>query len=211
VINAMSPAEVVAIVVDEESHSMDIAVREDQLSQAIGRNGQNVRLASQLTGWTLNVMTESEAVAKQEAEAKALQQLFMTELEIDQETVEVLVREGFSTIEEVAYIPLNEMLEVKEFDESLVKKLRERAKDVLLTRAIVKEEEHLCEPTPKEDLQMLTGMTEELAHKLAKRGITSRDELAEQSVDDLLKIEGITKALAAKIIMTAREPWFAKE
>lgn len=207
-INAMSPAEVISIVVDEESHSMDIAVREDQLSQAIGRNGQNVRLASQLTGWTLNVMTETEAFAKQEAEAEAVQKLFMTELEVDQETANILVREGFSTIEEVAYVPINEMLEIKEFDEPSVKKLRERAKDVLLTRAIAKEE-LLSEDEPiQEDLRTLVGMTDEFARKLVKRGITNRDELAEQSVDDLMKVEGMNRTLAAKLIMAAREPWF---
>jgi len=210
VINAMSPAEVVSIIVDEDAHSMDVAVREEQLSQAIGRNGQNVRLASQLTGWTLNVMTESQAEEKNEAEALAVQHLFMTELAIDESIADILVREGFSSLEEVAYVPLNEMLEIKEFDEQLVKELRERAKDALQTRTTATEE-RLTAIEPAEDLRTMEGMNEELARTLASRGIVSMDDLAEQSVDDLMTLEGMDEVQASKLIMTAREPWFANE
>lgn len=141
VMNAMAPAEVVSIIVDEETHSMDVAVREDQLSQAIGRNGQNVRLASQLTGWTLNVMTDQQAIEKHEQEALVVMDIFMEELEVDEDVANILVQEGFSSIEEIAYVPLNEMLQIVEFDEQLVKELRSRAKDVLLTQAIATEEQ----------------------------------------------------------------------
>jgi N utilization substance protein A len=210
VINAMSPAEVVSIVVDEDAHSMDVAVREEQLSQAIGRNGQNVRLASQLTGWTLNVMTESQAEEKNEAETLAVQQLFMSELAIDSDISSILVREGFSTLEEIAYVPLNEMLEIEEFDGEVVKELRERAKDALLTRAISTEEQ-FDTAEPSDGLRAMEGMNEELACALASRGIVSVDDLAEQSVDDLMVLEGMDEMRASKLIMTAREPWFANE
>ncbi len=203
VMNAMAPAEVVSIVVDEETHSMDVAVREEQLSKAIGRNGQNVRLASDLTGWTLNVMTESEATEKHQAETNAMQELFIKELDIDEEIASVLVQEGFSTLEEVAYVPLNEMREIKEFDDELVKKLRTRAKDILLTRAIASEET-LNEEVPTEDLRSLAGMNDEWAQVLAKRGIMNVAELADQSVEDLKSIEGMNEAQAGQLIMTAR-------
>jgi len=203
VMNAMAPAEVVSIIVDEETHSMDVAVREEQLSKAIGRNGQNVRLASDLTGWTLNVMTESQAAEKHQAETNAMQELFIKELDIDEEIASVLVQEGFSTLEEVAYVPLNEMREIKEFDDELVKELRTRAKDVLLTRAIASEEK-LNEEVPTEDLRSLAGMNDEWAQVLAKRGIMNVAELADQSVEDLISIEGMDEAQAGQLIMTAR-------
>jgi N utilization substance protein A len=216
VMNAMSPAEVVSIVVDEDTHSMDVAVREEQLSQAIGRNGQNVRLASQLTGWTLNVMTESQAEEKNEAEARAVLELFMSELEVDEEVATVLVQEGFSSIEEIAYVPLNEMLQINEFDEEIVKELRNRAKDALLTRAIVNEEKIdtdpvTAEPQPAESLLTLEGMNEKWARALASQGIVNMGDLAEQSVEDLMSLEGIDEVQAGKLIMAARAPWFVDE
>ncbi len=216
VMNAMSPAEVVSIVVDEDTHSMDVAVQEDQLSQAIGRNGQNVRLASQLTGWTLNVMTESQAEEKNEFEARAVLELFMSELEVDEDVATILVQEGFSSVEEIAYVPLNEMLQIEEFDEDIVKELRNRAKDALLTRAIANEEKlddnsTVNEQQPAEDLLTMEGMSEEWARALANRGIISMDDLAEQSVDDLMSLDGMDEVHAGKLIMTARAPWFVDE
>ncbi|HDN26480.1 MAG TPA: transcription termination/antitermination protein NusA [Thioploca sp.] len=207
VMNAMAPAEVVSLIVDEETHSMDVAVREDQLSIAIGRNGQNVRLAGQLTGWTLNVMTESQAEEKHEQEALAVLELLMEELEVDEDIASILVQEGFSTLEEVAYVPLNEMLEIKEFDEELVKELRTRAKDALLTREIASEEK-LDEAKPAEDLRTVAGMNDKWAQALASRGIVSLDDLAEQSVSDLMTLEGMDEVHAGQLIMTARESWF---
>jgi N utilization substance protein A len=185
VINAMSPAEVMSIVVDEDSHSMDIAVSEEKLSQAIGRGGQNIRLASQLTGWDLNVMTESDAEAKSETEAK----------------------EGFSTIEEIAYVPQAELAAIDEFDEDIVKELRNRARDVLLTQAIASEES-LDQSMPADDLLLLEGMSPDLALALARRGVRTREDLAEQSVDDLADIDGLQADEAGKLIMTARAHWF---
>jgi N utilization substance protein A len=210
VINAMSPAEVVSIVVDEDSHSMDIAVDDEQLSQAIGRGGQNVRLASELTGWTINVMSEEQAAEKGEAEAQAAQQLFIEQLDVDEEVANILVQEGFTSIEEVAYVPLDEMLQIEEFDEDMVNELRNRSKDVLLTRALVQEEE-LDEKQPAEDLLNMDGMDQHLAYVLASRGVISMEDLAEQSVDELLDIEDMDEERAAQLIMTARAPWFADE
>ena len=207
VINAMSPAEVVSVVVDEETHSMDIAVAEEQLSQAIGRGGQNVRLASQLTGWELNVMTEAEALEKSAAEAEAAQKLFMEQLDVDEEVASILVQEGYSTIEEIAYVPMQELLEISEFDEAIVKELRSRANDVLLTRALAQEEQ-LEEAKPAQDLLEMEGMDPQLAYALARHGITDRETLAEQSVDDLADIEELDEERAAQLIMTARAPWF---
>jgi N utilization substance protein A len=209
VINAMSPAEVVSILVDEDSHSMDVAVVEDQLSQAIGRSGQNVRLASQLTGWHLNVMTESQAAEKASREEQSLQQDFMAQLGVDEEVARILVDEGFTSIEEVAYVPESEMLEIEEFDETLVAELRRRAKDLLLTRAIASEEK-VGDAKPAEDLLAMEGMDQGLAYVLAGRGVVTMEDLAEQSVDELLEIEGMTQERAAALIMTAREPWFAE-
>lgn len=209
VINCMSPAEVVSIVVDEESHSMDIAVEDDQLAQAIGRSGQNVRLASQLAGWNLNVMTVSDANAKQKAETGTYIQALVKDLDIDEEVAEILVNEGFTSTEEVAYVPMEELLAIDEFDEDTVEELRRRAKDVLLTKALVSEEK-LGKNEPSEDLLNMEGMDKHLAFILASRGIVTMDDLAEQAVDDLLDIEGMTDDKAAKLIMKAREPWFAE-
>ena len=207
VINAMAPAEVVSILVDEDAHSMDVAVVEDQLSQAIGRNGQNVRLASQLTGWELNVMSESAAAKKSQTEAQSTQKLFMEYLDVDEEIAAILVQEGFSTIEEVAYIPEKELLAIEEFDEILVNELRQRAKDLLLTRAIAAEEQR-NDTKPAEDLLTLEGMDEELAYNLAGRGIRTIEDLAEQSVDELIGFGDITEERAGQLIMAARAPWF---
>ncbi len=210
VINAMSPAEVESIVVDEESMSMDIAVSEDQLSQAIGRGGQNVKLASDLTGWVLNVMSESDADAKSEAENEKVVKSFMDALDVDEEIALILVQEGFSTIDEIAYVPKSEMLEIEEFDEDMVEEIRGRAKDILLTKAITSEEE-LSESPPAEDLLNMDGMNEALANKLAKNGIVSMEDLAEQSVDDLIEIEAMDEETAGALIMTARAPWFEEQ
>jgi len=207
VINAMSPAEVMSIVVDEDAHSMDIAVAEDKLSQAIGRGGQNIRLASQLTGWDLNVMTESDAEAKSETEAKELVQNFMKQLDVDEDVATILAQEGFSTIEEIAYVPQAELAAIEEFDEGIVKELRNRARDVLLTQAIASEET-LDQSMPADDLLLLEGMSPDLALTLARRGVRTREDLAGQSVDELADIEGLAAEKAAKLIMTARAPWF---
>ncbi|WP_127476832.1 transcription termination factor NusA [Sulfurivermis fontis] len=206
VINAMSPAEVVSIVMDEESHTMDIAVEESQLAQAIGRNGQNVRLATELTGWNLNVMSESQAEEKSEEEAQALVKLFMDQLDVDEEVAAILVQEGFSSIEEVAYVPVQEMLEIEEFDEAIVEELRARAKDILVTREISSEEHGGKEPAA--DLLAMDGMDQQLAFALADIGVQTMEDLAEQAVDDLMQIEGMDEARAAQLIMTARKPWF---
>ena len=208
VINAMSPAEVLSIVVDEVSHSMDVAVAEDKLSQAIGRGGQNIRLASQLSGWELNVMTESDAEAKSDTESKALVQLFMKQLDVDEDVATILAQEGFSTIEEIAYVPQGELAGIAEFDEQIVKELRNRARDVLLTQAIASEES-LEQAMPSDDLLGLEGMSPDLALALARRGVRTREDLAEQSLDDLNDIEGLTPEAAGKLIMTARAHWFA--
>src|SRR6188768_1152847 len=207
VINSMSPAEVMSIVVDEDAHSMDIAVAEDKLSQAIGRGGQNIRLASQLTGWDLNVMTESDAEAKSETEAKALVEAFMKQLDVDEDVATILVQEGFSTVEEVAYLPQSELASIEEFDDEMVKELRNRARDVLLTQAIASEET-LEAGMPADDLLLLEGMKPDLALALARRGVRTREDLADQAVDDLLDIEGLTSEEAGKLIMKAREIWF---
>ena len=210
VINAMSPAEVTSIVVDEDRHSMDIAVEEDKLSLAIGRGGQNIRLASELAGWELNVMTESQAEEKTEKEIKELQQLFMDQLDVDAEVAVILVQEGFSSIEEIAYVPASELAEIEEFDEDIVEELRGRARDVLLTQAIASEEK-LGDKEPAEDLLNMEGMDRELAYTLASRDVVTMEDLAEQSVDELMEIEGMDEERAGRLIMTARAPWFAEE
>ncbi len=210
VINAMSPAEVQSIVMDEDSHSMDIAVAEDKLSQAIGRGGQNIRLASQLTGWELNVMTESDAEAKSETEAKKVVQIFMKQLDVDEDVASILAQEGFSTIEELAYVPVSELVSIEAFDEELVQELRNRARDVLLTQAIASEES-LESQMPADDLLELSGMSPDLALTLAQRGVRTREDLAEQSVDELSDIEGLDEAEAGALIMKAREHWFQPE
>ncbi|MEY3466640.1 MAG: transcription termination factor NusA [Steroidobacteraceae bacterium] len=208
VINAMSPAEVISIVVDEDSHSMDIAVSEEKLSQAIGRGGQNIRLASQLTGWDLNVMTESDAEAKSESEARTLVENFMKQLDVDEDVASILVQEGFSTVEEIAYVPQGELNAIEEFNEDIVKELRSRARDVLLTQAIASEES-IDSQLPADDLLLLEGMQPDLALALARRGVRTREDLADQAVDDLLDIQGLTAEEAGKLIMKAREHWFA--
>jgi N utilization substance protein A len=211
VVNAMSPAEVVSIVVDEDKHSMDIAVDEDKLSQAIGRGGQNIRLASELSGWELNVMTAQDAEEKSESEMKRLIALFSKQLDVDEEVGLILVQEGFSTIEEVAYVPAAELVDIEEFDEGIVDELRSRARDVLLTQAIVQEEK-IDEVEPAEDLLSLEGMTKALAFLLASKGIVVREDLAELATDDVLEIdEDIDAEDAAALIMKARAHWFEEE
>ena len=175
VINAMAPAEVVSILVDEDSHSMDVAVSEENLSQAIGRGGQNVKLASELTRWELNVMSVEQADQKTEAEAQTLQQMFMEELDVDEEIAVILVQEGFSSVEEIAYVPENEMQDIEEFDEDLVKELRDRARDIMLTRAIANEEK-LVDVEPAADLLDMEGMDEALAYELAVRGVVTMED-----------------------------------
>jgi N utilization substance protein A len=207
VINAMAPAEVVSIVVDEDAHSMDIAVTEEKLSQAIGRGGQNIRLASELTGWELNVMTQQAAEAKSEGESQKLVGLFKSELDVDEDVAQILVQEGFSTIEEIAYVPASELNNIEEFDEEIVKELRNRARDVLLTQAIANEEE-IDAAEPAEDLLEVEGMDQELALELASRGIVTREDLAEQAIDDLLEIDGVDSERAGALIMAARKHWF---
>ncbi|MCC6203034.1 MAG: transcription termination/antitermination protein NusA [Gammaproteobacteria bacterium] len=210
VVNAMAPAEVVSILVDEDSRSMDVAVAEEQLSQAIGKNGQNVRLASQLTGWELNIMTESAAAEKSEAETQRIQQMFMSQLDVDEEIASIFVQEGYSSIEEIAYVPESEMLEIEEFDENLVRELRQRAKDLLLTRAIASEEQ-LSDEQPAADLLELQGMDQSLARQLAAHKIVTREDLAEMSIDELLEVGDLDQQRAAQLIMEARAPWFADQ
>ena len=206
-INAMAPAEVASIVVDEETQSMDIAVSEDNLAQAIGRGGQNVRLASELTGWVLNIMTEEEASEKQEEEAGQIVTNFMEQLDVDEDVAVVLLEEGFTTLEEIAYVPLDEMLAIEGFDQEIVEELRSRARNVLTTQALADEATRIAEE-PHEDLLSMEGMTTKLAYDLAAIGIVSMEDLAEQAVDDLMDIESMTAELAGEIIMTARAPWF---
>ena len=210
VINAMAPAEVVSIVVDEDSRSMDIAVDEEQLAQAIGRNGQNIRLASELTGWELNVMTEEEFAQKNQSETESIVSLFTDELGVDEDLADILVQEGFTTLEEVAYVPQSEMLEIEGFDEDLIDALKSRAKDILLTKAIASEEQ-LEKNEPAEDLLNMEGMDRHLAYVLASRGVITMEHLAEQSVDDLIDIEELDNERAAQLIMTARAPWFEEQ
>lgn len=209
VINAMAPAEVESIVVDEDSHTMDVAVAEDNLAQAIGRSGQNVRLASELTGWSINVMSTEEASEKHEQESGAVIQMFMDALDVDEDVAGVLVEEGFTTLEEVAYVPLEEMLSIDGFDRDIAEELRARAKDALLTLAIASEEQ-LGEVEPAEDLLNMEGMDRHLAFILASRGVVTMEDLAEQGVEDLLDIEGLDEQRAGELIMTARAPWFAE-
>lgn len=207
VINAMAPAEISSIVVDEDSKTMDLAVEKEQLSQAIGRGGQNVRLASQLTGWILNVMTKEEFEDKSQQESTRIIDTFVNTLEIDEEIAALLVSYGFSTIEELAYVPKEELLAIEEFDEEIVEELRNRANDLLLTQALTTGGSGALN-SPDETLLNMDGMNNDLANQLAMMGITSMEELAEQSVDELLHIDGMTDDKAAKLIMKAREPWF---
>ncbi|MBS4020785.1 MAG: transcription termination factor NusA [Dechloromonas sp.] len=205
VIGALSPAEVTSIVVDEEKHAMDVVVDEDNLAIAIGRSGQNVRLASELTGWTINLMTQDESAKKAEAEYAVTRVMFMEKLDIDEELADLLIEEGFSTLEEVAYVPLAEMLEIDGLDEDIVNELRNRARNVLLTEAIATEEKL---ENVAEDLIGLEGMTKELAAKLAEHDVKTRDDLAELAVDELTEMTGIEEERAKEIILKARAHWF---
>jgi N utilization substance protein A len=210
VINAMSPAEVLSIVVDEDSHTMDLAVEEEKLSQAIGRGGQNIRLASELSGWQLNVMTEAAADEKSDKEARSLVESFIKDLDVDEDVANILVQEGFSSLEEIAYVPAGELTRIEEFTPQIVNELRSRARDVLITQAIVTEEV-IDQAEPAEDLLSLEGMDRELALELASRGIVTREHLAEQAVDDLDSITNLDAERAAKLIMAARAHWFEQE
>lgn len=210
VMNALAPAEAQSIVVDEETQSMDVIVAESQLSQAIGRGGQNVRLASELTGWVLNIMTDQSASEKAETELTDLRDKIMKELDVDEDVATILVQEGFTSLEEVAYVPKQELIDIEEFDEDLVDELRSRAEDGLLTRAIA-QAETIQDAQPEQDLREMEGMDEELAKLLASNGIRNMEALAECSVDELLEIPDFEEEVAKKIIMTARAPWFANE
>ena len=206
VINALAPAEVSSIVVDEEKHSMDIVVDEDNLAQAIGRAGQNVKLASELTGWEINLMTVEESHKKNEEEFATVRSLFMEKLDVDEEVADILVQEGFSTLEEVAYVPLTEMLEIELFDEDTVNELRSRARNSLLTQAIASEERV---ENNAEDLLTLEGMDNQTARELAAKGVTTIENLADLALDDLVEMTGMDAERAKQLIMTARAPWFA--
>lgn len=212
VINALAPAEVESIMVDEELHSMDVIVDESQLSQAIGRGGQNVRLASELTGWELNIMTEESASEKNATETESALELFMKELDVDEDVATVLVQEGFNTLDEIAYVPKQELEAIEEFDEDIVEELRNRARDLLLTKAIAIEET-IGGAEPDQDLLDMEGMDETTARLLASKGIKSMEDLAEQAADELveLELEGMTEERASELIMQARAPWFAEE
>ena len=206
VINALAPAEVSRITVDEESHSMDIVVDEENLAQAIGRNGQNVRLASELAGWELNIMTADESQRKNEEEFAQLRSLFMEKLDVDQEVADILIQEGFTTLDDIAYVPINEMLEIESFDEDTVNELRSRARNALLVQAIASEEKV---ENVASDLLNLDGMDNETARMLASKGVKTQEELADLAVDDLVDLIGIDAERAKQLIMTARAPWFA--
>lgn len=209
VINAMAPAETESIVVDEDTTTMDVAVAEDNLSQAIGRNGQNVRLASELTGWRINVMSVEDAASKQEEESNSTINHFMEALDVDEDVAFVLVEESFTTLEEIAYVPLEEMIAIEGFDMETAEELRARAKDALLTQAIASEEK-LGEHEPADDLLNMEGMDRHLAFQLAAAGIITMEDLAEQAIEDLLEIEDLEPQRAGELIMTARAPWFAE-
>lgn len=205
IINALAPAEISSIMVDEESHSMDIVVDEDNLAQAIGRGGQNVRLASELTGWDLNIMTEEESQSRHEEETELIRALFIEKLGVDEEIADILTQEGFATLEEVAYVPLDEMLEIESLDEDTINEIRERARNILLTDAIADEEKV---ENAAEDLLSLEGMDLETVRMLAAKGINSQADLADLAADDLVELTGMDIERANKLIMKAREPWF---
>jgi transcription termination/antitermination protein NusA len=205
VIGALAPANVQSIVVDEEKHAMDVVVDEENLAIAIGRGGQNVRLASELTGWRINIMTAEESVAKQAQESDGIRKLFVDRLDVDEEVADILIAEGFTSLEEVAYVPIQEMLEIESFDEETVQELRTRAKNVLLTMEIAKEE-RVEEVT--QDLRDVEGVTPELIAKLSEGGVHTRDDLADLAVDELTEMTGIDEAAAKALIMKAREHWF---
>lgn len=206
VIGALAPANVVSIVVDEERHAMDVVVDEENLAIAIGRGGQNVRLASELTGWRINIMTADESAQKQAEEAGTIRELFMSKLDVDQEIADILIEEGFTSLEEVAYVPIQEMLEIESFDEDTVNELRTRAKDALLTMEIVREENV---EEASQNLKDLEGITPELIARLAEAGIHTRDDLADLATDELTDITGQTESEATELIMKARAHWFA--
>ena len=208
VINALAPAEVSSIIVDEEKHSMDVVVDEEQLAQAIGRGGQNVRLASELTGWQLNMMTEAEANSKRDTEHGSIQALFMAKLDVDEEVAKILIDEGFSNLEEVAYVPISEMLEIDSFDEDTVNELRRRARDALVTDAIKSEE---TIETAADDLLAMEGMDDETAHLLATKGVRTMEDLADLAIDELTEMTGMEADRAKQLIMTARAPWFVEQ
>jgi len=210
VINAMAPADVESIVMDEDTNTMDIAVGDEKLAQAIGRGGQNIRLASDLTGWNLNVMTVEEADAKSEAEGEQLQAMFREQLDVDDEVAAILVQEGFTSVDEVAYVPEEELLDIEEFDDAVAEELRNRARDVLLTRAIASAEGG-DKPQPTDDLLEVAGMDETTARELAENGIVTRDDLAELGTDELVELIGIEDEVAGELIMAARAHWFADE
>jgi N utilization substance protein A len=205
VIGALAPAQVQSIVVDEEKHSMDVVVDEENLAVAIGRSGQNVRLASELTGWQINIMTPAESAQKQAEETTTLRALFMEKLDVDEEISDILISEGFTSLEEVAYVPIQEMLEIESFDEDTVNELRARAKDALLTMEIAREE---SVEEVSQDLRTLEGLTPELIALLADAGVHTRDELADLAVDELTEITGQSTEDATALIMKAREHWF---
>lgn len=207
VINAMEPAEVASIVVNEDTHSMDLAIKESQLSQAIGKGGQNVNLASQLSGWTLNIMSEEQALEKHDAEDEKLINTFVTQLRLERDIAQLLVEEGFTTVEEIAYIPMDELLEIESIEENVLTNIREKAKDFMLMQAIAKEEA-MGSSEPAEDLLAMEGMTQEMAFRLASHGIITREDLAEQAIDDLMEIDEMDEATAGTLIMTARKIWF---
>ena len=207
VINALSPAEVTRIVIDEDKHAVDVVVAEDQLALAIGRGGQNVRLASDLTEWQLNIMTVAEADERNAAEDEAIRKLFIEHLNIDEETADILLQEGFATLEEVAYVPAAELLEIDGFDEEIVEVLRNRARDAILTLAIASEEKL---EDVADDLRSLEGLDTEMLRDLAQAGIITRDDLAELAVDELIEITGVTEEEAKKVILAAREHWFTE-
>ncbi|WP_422015244.1 transcription termination factor NusA [Roseateles sp.] len=205
VIGALAPANVQSIVVDEERHAMDVVVDEENLAIAIGRGGQNVRLASELTGWRINIMSAEESAAKHEQESETVRKLFVDKLDVDAEVADILIAEGFTSLEEVAYVPMQEMLEIEAFDEDTVNELRTRAKDALLTMEIAREEKV---EEVSQDLRDLEGVTPELLSKLAEGGINTRDDLADLAVDELVELTGQDEAAARALIMKAREHWF---
>ena len=210
VINSMAPAEIASIVVDEDTHTMDVAVAEENLAQAIGRNGQNVRLSAELTGWAINVMSEEKAADKQMQESTSIIQIFMDALDVDEDVADILVQEGFTSIEEIAYVPIEEIADIQDFDEEIANELRNRAKDALLTKAIASEEK-ITKAGIAEDLLSMEGMTNELALAMSKLAILTMEDLAEQAIDDLMEIEGMDEEKAGQLIMAARAPWFADE
>jgi N utilization substance protein A len=210
VINAMAPAEIQSIVIDEDKHSMDVAVASDSLSQAIGRGGQNVRLATELTGWELNIHDAAQVDKNQDATIAKAKQEFIDLLDVDEEIASILVEVGLSNIEEIAYIPAEEMMEIEGFDKELVDALRSRAKDALLIKAIASEEK-IETSEPSADLLALEGVDEKLAHEMAAKGIITVDDLAEQAIDDIIEFTGMTEDRAGKLIMKARESWFADD